>query len=196
MMEFISLIKRLFPLANPDDAESTLIAIESNFKGRSSYLDLECCNTSPIVLLTQGDIVTDLPFRYLDDNGNMRKITTRGFLLSLSCDVDNKPKVLFAAMIPIKDYVLNGFEESNIVHNKYTNLFYIPSSVAGINDHVVDLSLVMSASPKLINQLLEQQQLTKLSSLNQVGYYLMLAKLAQCFLRPEDEETEGNREKN
>ena len=59
--------------------------------------------------LSQGDILSEIPFIYFDDDGNQIMFKAKAMVLSTSCHIDNKDKMVLVPIIPIDEF------EGNIV---------------------------------------------------------------------------------
>lgn len=184
MEEYINFVKELFPSIRPYTAK---VAIESIKQFKSTGRKIEFFNDQPYDFLVQGDIVEKLLFTYITETGDEREIWAPGMMLSYTCDAENKGRVLFAPIISLensKDF----FDNPSIINNKYTSFFYIPDE-----DYYVDLSIVNSYSPRLIQALLDKGKVMKKSSLSTIGYYFLISKLTVHLLRPEDIELASSR---
>ena len=87
-----------------------------------------------------------------------------------------------------------GLNRNDIVNNLHYRLFYLPDK--RFEELVVDFSLMNTFNKKLLNAQIEDGKVKKVSSLNQMGFYLLLSKLTVCFMRPEDEEVQASRREN
>lgn len=188
MRDFIALVQEMFPSISPYTADKALKSISDNFKDKRH---MEFCTSMPFDFLAQGDIFSEMPFAYTDEEGNDRTFPAKGFLLSNTCDSERDEFILFAPMLPIDVYTRQGLDKHGIESNKFTKLLFIPSQV--INNHVVDLSIINAFPRNLILKLLELQKISKEATLNLWGYYLYLSKLTVHLMRPEDIETNNNR---
>ncbi|PMC34126.1 hypothetical protein CJ195_24520 [Bacillus sp. UMB0899] len=170
-------------------AEQAMKSLAQHIKEKDK---LEVCTPFTFDFLAQGDNVSELPFLYVDEEGNDRELNKKGILLSNTCDSEREKFLLFAPVFHISTYLGEGLNESSIRNNKYTKLFYLPSTV--LEDHVVDLNIINSFPLLLIELLLSKGEMNKVVSLNRFGYYLFLAKLTMHLMRPEDEVVNGDRE--
>lgn len=178
--DFISFCKELFPSINPYTAEQARKAMEQfeNVHGNiltKIYDDHE---------LYQGDIFTEIPFFYYDDNGELNQIKCKAQLLSNTCDAVRDDYLLFAAVHNIEDFNGNEGLVSAIRENKKYNAFYIPDQ--SLSNEFVDFELVNSFPRELFMELLRQNKVSRISSLNQIGYYMLICKLTVFYMRPED----------
>lgn len=188
MNEFIALVHEMFPSIQPYTAEKALRAVQDNFKDKRQ---MEFCTSFPFEFLAQGDIFSEMPFTYTDDEGYDRTLTSKGILLSNTCDSERDEFILFAPLLPIETYISKGMDRANIENNMYTKLLFIPSRVIG--NQVVDLSIINAFQRTLIIKLMEVGKLSKEATLNLWGYYLFLSKLTVHLMRPEDVEANRSR---
>ena len=112
-------------------------------------------------------------------------------LLSNTCSADHDDDIVIAPLLQIKDLGLN---RNDIVNNLHYRLFYLPDK--RFEELVVDFSLMNTFNKNLLNAQIEDGKVKKESSLNQMGFYLLLSKLTVCFMRPEDEEVQASRREN
>ncbi|MED1202572.1 hypothetical protein [Heyndrickxia acidicola] len=189
MKEFITFVQELFPSINPYTAEQAMKSLHQLIKGKEK---LEIFTNYSFDYLVQGDIVSELPFIYVDEDGQDRELNKKGILLSNTCDSEREKFLLFAPVFHINTYLEEGLSEANIRNNKYTKLLYLPSLI--FQDHVVDLNIINSFPRLLIEKLIDKKQLTKIKTFNLFGYYLLLAKLTVHLMRPEDTDVNQSRE--
>lgn len=133
----------------------------------------------------------------LFDFGRKTAITSRAIVLSNSCDIDpnNKreipAKVTFVPLIRlsrVKSVFENCLSNSQSVDEKIkaikeqrsTSFFYLPSQGVLEEDYVAWFNDIHSMP---MSTFLENQEKTKLFSLNMTGFYLFLFKLSIHFCR-------------
>ena len=186
--EFINYVQKLFPSISPYVKNQTEQAIRQ-FKLSGRTLNL--LNDKPYDYLTQGDILSNEPFGKIEENGGKSAQRRYGMLLSFTCSADDDDDIVIAPLLQIKDLGLN---RNDIVNNLHYRLFYLPDK--RFEELVVDFSLMNTFNKKLLNAQIEDGKVKKVSSLNQMGFYLLLSKLTVCFMRPEDEEVQASRREN
>lgn len=186
--EFINYVQKLFPSISPYVKNQTEQAIRQ-FKLSGRTLNL--LNDKPYDYLTQGDILSNVPFVKIEENGGILAQRSYGMLLSNTCSADHDDDIVIAPLLQIKDLGLN---RNDIVNNLHYRLFYLPDK--RFEELVVDFSLMNTFNKKLLNAQIEDGKVKKVSSLNQMGFYLLLSKLTVCFMRPEDEEVQASRREN
>ena len=186
--EFVNYVQKLFPSISPYVKNQTEQAIRQ-FKLTGRTLNL--LNDKPYDYLTQGDILSNVPFIKTEKNGEISAQRAFGMLLSNTCSADHDDDIVIAPLLQIKDLGLN---KNDIVNNLHYRLFYLPDK--RFEELVVDFSLMNTFNKNLLNSQIEDGKVKKVSSLNQMGFYLLLSKLTVCFMRPEDEEVQANRRKN
>lgn len=187
MEEFIKLCSEIFCSISPYTAEAAKKAM-NQFKGANkSFL----ISTTDFDFIKQGDIFTEIPFYFSDDNGEIYFIKRKAQLLSNTCDASREEQLLFAAMQPLSDFEENQGCISSIKQNINYSALYYGQSV--IDDSFVDFNLINSISRKHFEELCKDKKIRRIASLNNVGYYMFLCKLAVFLMRPEDEAVNSNR---
>ncbi|SFL80736.1 hypothetical protein [Salibacterium qingdaonense] len=188
--EFVGMVKELFPSIDPYAESKTREAVKHIQDDTREKLET-CTRTNVFNFLAQGDIFSEIPFTFVDEEGNDRQFNSKALLLSNTCDAERERLLVFVPVIPIETFKKEGFDEQNLINNKYTKLFYLPS--LSFQSYVVDFNIVNCVSRQLINKLIESNKLKKDVTLNLIGYYLFLAKLTVHFMRPEDPSVNNDR---
>jgi hypothetical protein len=176
--EYIDFVKSLFPCISPYTQERAKECIRQFYILRSEF---PCFTAVHIPDLNQGDIISKLPFRRYDDEGDEEEYVTDGLIISNSCDIENDNQILIAPFFPISEL---GLDLKNLKNNAYFSLLFFPDN--RYSNHVADLSLISPFPKKVIQNKLDAGSITKKFSLNQVGYYLLISKITVHLLRPED----------
>lgn len=185
--EFIEFCQKLFPSIDPYTAEQAKKAM-LQFEGEHgpaltrSFTDTD---------IWQGDVFSDMPFFFTDDDGQLRTMSCKAFLLSNTCDAVRDDNLLFAAMRPLSDFQENRSLIDGIKRNQRYSAFYLPDVILG--DEFVDFEMISTFSRKKFTELLEARKIRRLASLSQVGYYMFICKLTVFFMRPEDVEVNKDR---
>jgi hypothetical protein len=186
LLEFVKLVRELFPSISPYTAASCIAAIKQH-DSTLNGLPLFSSSTPPEPTeLNQGDFIGPLTFTRVEVGGHVKQMSASGMLLSNSCDVENDRNVIFAAAIPAANFDTNP-RLSSIRTNTVFNLFYLPD-VPQLGGQVVDLSLVQSVSREHLRSGLLEGSIKRYIGFSQLGYYLFLSKLTVHLLRPETEE--------
>lgn len=185
--EFIDFCKEVFPSIDPYTKEQAKQAMKQfeDFEGPV------LCRVSDSFDLLQGDIFSEIPFFYTDENGDMKIIYRKAQLLSNTCDASRDELLLFAAIHPLSDIDDNKSMISNIVRNKRYSAFYLPDRI--LKDEYVDFELINSMSRETFLRLHKEQKVNRIASLTMVGYYMFICKLTVFFMRPEDVEVNSER---
>ncbi|MBP8968407.1 MAG: hypothetical protein KBG42_03900 [Lachnospiraceae bacterium] len=186
--EFIDFCKELFPNIDPYTAEQAKLVMDQFEKNDVPKL---ARYTEQFDLL-QGDIFSEIPFVYINDDGEVQTFFSKAELLSNTCDASRDDELLFAAIRPIEGYSDNKDSITAIKHNKRYSLFYIPD--IPMENYCVDFELITSISRKVFNELCNKGNVNRIATLTSVGYYMLISKLTVFFLRPEDVETNCCRE--
>lgn len=178
MKEFVKFVEQLFPSIEPYIAQNVKDVLIQFEKTGNTYT---CFINKPLDYLAQGDILEELPFYKIDDDGALLEYKTKGLLLSNTCDAANDDNILCAPMLPL---VKLEVERSTVKKNQIYNLLYFPDNI--FSEYVVDLSLINTFSKFVIKKALEKNIIKKTASLSTFGYYLFLSKMTIHFMRPED----------
>lgn len=185
--EFIDFCKELFPSIDPYTKEQAKQAMKQFESIEGPVL----CRSCGVFDLLQGDIFSEIPFFYTDENGEMKIIRRKAQLLSNTCDASSDELLLFAAIHPLSDIHNDDSMISNIVRNKRYSAFYLPDRI--LKDDYVDFELINSISRETFLRLHKEQKVKRIASLTMVGYYMFLCKLTVFFMRPEAVEVNSDR---
>ena len=178
--EFIDFCKELFPNINPYTKEQAKRAMQQ-FEDIHGPVLSHTCNTFDLL---QGDIFSEIPFFYTDDNGELKVIRRKAQLLSNTCDATRDKTLLFAAIHPLKDIEENSSMVSNITKNQRYSTLYLPDQI--LKNEFVDLELITSISRENFLKLHDDKKVNRIATLTLVGYYMLICKLTVFFLGPED----------
>jgi len=185
--EFIDFCLELFPSIDPYTAEQAKRALEQ-FDGVSKpKLAIEQQNFD----MLQGDFYSELPFCYYDNNGEQRIFLSKAELLSNTCDATRDDNLLFAAVRPISEFSGNADAIDAIKRNKRYSLFYVPDTP--LDEYYIDFELITTIPREMVMKLCESGNVKRIASLTSVGYYMFISKLTIFLMRPEDLETNQNR---
>lgn len=131
--------------------------------------------------LSQGDVLSDIPFMFFDSDGKLKSFRTKAMVINTSCHIENKTSLTFVPLVALSDITIN----LNAIKNNVTYEFmYIPDSK--LSDYCIDFSMPITYSAKLIKEQIEKGKIQKVASLSQIGYYLLLIKLNIYLMRRED----------
>lgn len=171
--ELINFTDALFPSISPYTRDNVRKAIKQFYdEGKQ----LNCFLSTPLEYLAQGDIVSELPFIFFDENGEEFSLKTDGIILSNTCDCERDNNILIA---PFIDFSNIDKDIQSLKGNTSYGYLYFPDNT--YENFVVDFTMTTSFSRKLISN-----KFQKISSLNGYGYYLFLIKLTVYLMRPED----------
>lgn len=183
--EFIRFSTELFPSISPYTKDEVRKAIQQ-FKDYGRQYQF--CMPQPFDFLTQGDIISEIPFIRYKENGERETARFKGMLLSNTCDAERDPALLFAPLLPIDEI---DADRQAVLNNTVYRLLYIPDS--DLLEYAIDLSLINSIPRKVILKGIEMGRIHKVASLNRLGYYLFLTKLTVHLMRPEDTGVQADR---
>ncbi|WP_322469249.1 hypothetical protein SOM08_15230 [Hydrogenophaga sp. SNF1] len=171
------------------ERQKGLVAELEQLSGATNFF-----STTPPYPLLQGDVWCELP---VYDPATAKSKRIKGLVLSNSCDIsaDNTRflpvKVSFSPLVSVAKYqeVLKqaGWDAGRIENHlsdlrrqAITSLMYIPASPYLGEEYIALLSDIHSVS---LAEFDSGQQAKRLSSFNNVGFYVLLFKLAVHFCR-------------
>ena len=143
---------------------------------------------NPLSELSQGDVISSVPFYYFDENGKQQVFKSDALVLSTSCHIDQKDKLVLVPVMPLDVFDGNVVE---LKKNKVIDYMYIPDG--NMMNRFVDFEIMNTFSKDLIMNGLQSGKLQRVASLNQLGYYFFLIKLTVYLLRKEDAVTQQER---
>ncbi len=178
LKEFIEFVDSVLPSVPMETKEGVQEAIAQFEKcgEQIKYLTL-----NPLSELSQGDVISAVPFYYFDENGNQQVFKSDALVLSTSCHIDQKDKLVLVPVMPLKAY------EGNLVElkkNKVIDYMYIPDG--NLIDMFVDFEMMNIFSKDLIMKGIKNERIHRVASLNQIGYYFFVIKLTVYLMRRED----------
>lgn len=186
--EFIDFCQELFPCIDPYTREQAKLAM-TQFEGVNGPVLTKQYDSFD---LFQGDIFSEIPFFYVNEAGQLKKVMRKAQLLSNTCDASRDDLLLFAAIHPLSDYSDKPSMVDTIMKNKKFNAFYLPDH--RLQNEYIDFELICSMPRTAFLKLCEIGKVNRIASLNLVGYYMFLCKMTVFFMRPEDEIVNASRD--
>ena len=165
LKEFIEFVDSVLPSVSPDLRDG---AKEAILQFEKTGEQLKYMMLSPLEQLSQGDILSKVPFSYFEDTGEQKTFVADALVLSTSCHIDQKERIV---LVPV--FSLEGFD-GNIFDLKKNTIFdymYIPDAI--MSDKFIDFEYMNTYSKKLIMGAIEADKIKRIGSLNQLGYYLL-----------------------
>lgn len=181
LSEFIDFVDSVLPSVSPDFRDGAKNAILQFEKDGHT---INYITSSLLPQLSQGDIVTNIPFTYFGEDGKQRMFTSDAMIISTSCHIDQKDRILFVPVMPLNSFSGNAVD---LKRNTIYDFMYIPDLV--MSDKYISFNIVSSCSRDLIMKGIELQRVKRIVSLNQVGYYFFIIKLSVYLMRKEDSDT-------
>jgi len=186
--DFIDFVKKLFPNIDPYVEAQTRVSLKQ----------FASMNQSTVPMLTsfsedeinQGDILTNIPFYRIGEDGEFETAATSGIVISNSCDIENDDNILIAPMLDLGQMdpkVIDAIKQ-NTIYGK----IYFPEN----NKFVGDFSLIQTFPKKIILDAFSEGKIQKQYSLNLIGFYFLICKLTVHLLRPENEGVQSERKSN
>lgn len=186
--EFIEYTNQIFPAID--------MAIKQSMKDALEQFDISKFNwftTEKIEGLTQGDILSKIPFVYQDNQGNYRTLITKGIVISNSCDLTRDKYIALAPLIQYDDTdEFNEDQKRDLQNNKYNGKMCFTGS--NIQGYYVDFTRIQSFNRELIIHLIDEGKINNEYSISQFAWYFLLTKLTIHYMRVEDHELFSSRE--
>jgi len=201
MDAFIDLVRELFPTSikpfTADRAKESLKQFRKDNKfGQNSVglgKEYDFFDSTTVDFFRQGDIISEIPFLYLDNNGKQQRMLCKAMLLSNTCDADRDEYLHFAPLVPI-DKIANYLDDEtkrnnfikDIKDNRIFKFLYLPH--VKLQNYAVNFHLITSFPRNIIVEKMNDNVIKKELSLNTIGFYLLLCKLTVYFMREEKPE--------
>lgn len=181
LREFIDFVDSVLPSVSPDLRDG---AKEAILQFEKTGEQLKYMTLSPLEQLSQGDILSKVPFSYFEADGSQKTFVTDALVLSTSCHIDQKERII---LVPV--FSIEGFNGSvfDLKKNTIFDYMYIPDDIMA--DKFIDFEYMNTYSKKLIVGAIESNKIKRIGSLNQLGYYLFIVKLTVYLMRKEDNDT-------
>lgn len=185
LTEFINFVDSVLPAVSPDckdEAKAAILQFEKEGH-QIKYLTL-----NPLEYLSQGDIISKLPFNYFDKDGKQKIFTADGLVLSTSCHIDQKKYITLVPVLPLEGF--NGNVEE-LQKNTIYDYMYIPDNTMA--DKFINFEIMNTYNKELVVEGMRAKKIKRICSLNQIGYYLFIIKLTVYLMRKEDNNTFSER---
>lgn len=143
--------------------------------------------------LSQGDILSKLPFTIQKEDGNSKTYMAKGIILSNTCDLVRDDYIMIA---PLYDIDKGGFKREQIKDLK-DNVFSgkMCFKQSELDNYFVDFSQSATFNRKLILEAMNRNFVKREGSLTQFAWYLLLIKLTVYYMRVENHENFEERDK-
>lgn len=175
LIDFVDSILPSVPMGTKEGVQEAIAQFEKDGE-QIKYL-----TANPLSELSQGDIISAVPFYYFENDGNQKRFKADALVLSTSCHIDQKDKLVLVPVFPLTSFKGNLVE---LKKNKVIDYMYIPEGIL-INSYV-NFEIMNTFSKELIMSGLKNGKLTRVASLNQIGYYFFIIKLTAYLMRRED----------
>lgn len=136
--------------------------------------------------LSQGDILSELPFTIQKEDGSTETYMTKGMILSNTCDLVRDDYIMIA---PLYDISKGPFEEKQIKDlkdNVFSGKMCFKNSE--LDNYFADFSQSTTFNRKLILEAMNRDFVKREESLTQFAWYLLLIKLTVYYMRVENHE--------
>ena len=178
LTEFIDFVCTIIPSIPLETREKLQNSIDQ-FKFEEKELNL--LMLKPLDTLSQGDIISKVPFVHFDNNGNLKQFNTEAMVISTSCHIDQKQRITLVPVLPLVAF--NG-NKTDLFNNRIYDYMYISDPV--MQEKFVDFEYMNTYSKDLIINGIAENKIQRLASLSQFGYYFFLTKLTIFLMRKED----------
>ncbi|PJZ64910.1 hypothetical protein CH371_15515 [Leptospira wolffii] len=195
--EFVDLFKKAFPNVEGEQLSSLELMLQQfskrSFNFRKFPPEFESTvefqiTKKPDDILMQGDIISDVPIIFVDDNGDLSQIEGPAVVLSASCDCENDDTIILSGCLSYQEAKSIVRNAKDLQNNLLYKFFSFNNSSDESQSIVADFSRVGSFSKSLIQTRIETGKLKKIRSLTQLGYYYFITKLYIHLLRIEGSE--------
>ena len=126
LIDFVDSILPSVPMGTKEGVQEAIAQFEKDGE-QIKYL-----TANPLSELSQGDIISAVPFYYFDSDGNQKMFKTDALVLSTSCHIDQKDKLVLVPVFPLTSFKGNFVE---LKKNKVIDYMYIPEGIL-INSYV------------------------------------------------------------
>ncbi len=181
LAEFIDFVDEILPSVSPDVKENAKAAI-LQFEKEGHVLNY--LTTSELDELSQGDILSNIPFSYFEDNGEQHIFAADALVVSTSCHIDQKNKLVLVPVLPLSSFT---GDRCALEKNTIYDFMYIPDVQMG--EKYIDFSVWCTYNKDLIMEGIKRSKIKRIASLNQLGYYFFIVKLTVYLMRKEDSGT-------
>lgn len=134
-------------------------------------------------IVSQGDILDNIIFTKVDDNGNEITFKSKGIILSNTCDMTRDEYCIIAPLIPYTNK-FNEQTKQNIRNNIVSGKMCFTQSE--LENYYVDFSMAQSMNRRVILKLIENNKINRIYSLSQFGFYFLCSKITVYYLRVEN----------
>lgn len=141
--------------------------------------------SKPLEVLSQGDILDNIPFSYVNEKGEETIFVTKGIILSNTCDMTRDKYIMIAPLIPF-EHEFKPATKQNIKNNIVSGKMCLTNCY--LDDYYIDFSMSSSFVRKIIMNLYDIGKIKRLHSLSQFGFYFLCSKIAVYYLRVENYE--------
>lgn len=179
LKQFIEFVESVLPSVPQESANAAKEAI--NQINCDKY---EFVTTKLLPELSQGDMISEIPFFYLDGSGVQKNFKSKGMIISTSCHIDQKDLILIAPAFSVEDFV---GDITSLKRNQIYDYMYL-SNISG-KDYFVDFSSIGSYNKSMLIKGFEVDKIHRVASLSQLGYYFLIIKLTVFLMRREDSTT-------
>lgn len=186
-MEFKDLYKKTFNFLFEEDRKKYLKNLIGQFDDKKD----ELYNCEKNDNLVQGDVLTEIVFLNIFDQGKAIKKKLKGMIISNSCDIENDENILVAPVYDYSEDVRMQNNDQSYIFNLKKNIicekFYLPE-YKEYSGFVVNFSKATSFNSNYFKSNVKDNSINRVASLSLNGWYFLMNKLALYLFRPESDD--------
>ena len=133
--------------------------------------------------LSQGDILDNIVFTYINNSGDEITYKTKGVILSNTCDLSRDKFIIIAPFIPFNNE-FSPEKQKSIKNNIVSGTMCLTNS--DLDNFYIDFSRINSFNRNIVLNLFNNDKIQRVHSLSQFGFYFLCSKIAVYYLRVED----------
>ena len=137
LKEFIDFVDSVLPSVDPEAKDKAKAAIEQFEKDGNGF---EYLLPTTLTTLSQGDIVSDIPFSYFKEDGKQYIFKAKGMVISTSCHIDQKDVINIVPVLPLDFFAGDDNGKRELKANRIFNYMYLPENV--MNNYFIDFSRI------------------------------------------------------
>lgn len=175
LIDFVDSILPSVPMETKEGVQEAIAQFEKEGQ-QIKYLTI-----NPLSELSQGDVISAVPFQYFEEDGRQKTFKAEALVISTSCHIDQKDKLVLVPVLPLDSF------EGNLVElkkNKVIDYMYVPDG--NLLNSYINFEIMNTFSKELIMSGINSGKITRVASLNQMGYYFFIVKLTVYLMRRED----------
>lgn len=134
--------------------------------------------------LSQGDILSNLPFSIQKEDGSIKTYMTKGIILSNTCDLDRDEYIMIAPLYDISKGTFKEDQIKDLKDNVFSGKMCFKNSK--LDNFFVDFSQSGTFNRNVILEAMKREFIKREASLTQFAWYLLIIKLTVYYMRVEN----------